>query len=618
MGVLILVISCGLLFLYYSKDIILYSLRNREDYVESSKLFRVAEDSYRSGYLENSAVSYYNYLNTNPSKVNKILTYKRLFEINVLRGDFAAAFDILDQHEKLSPNDLSVGINRLKLLLREENFPAAKIFIDANYNRLKKSPEFIDLVGTYYMMQENYERALKELEKIPARKRDYSFTKKIVHCYVKQNQLSKALSCLHKKEPTVRTFDDKAKTEEFFLLKNIVLLLKGDQNDISDDLRVSLLDPQMRVFGAKLQILSCMLQERNAKLAELLDDKEIKEIYKKDPVFLARIGNYYAYSKNYEKARVFYEMIPECRDYTEQELLALTDIYYCCGMFEQAEETLSKLNRRFGYKKNAYFKNGALLSQKQGKFAEAVHKLKQGSELYSRDSENFDSDFYFRLAHLHGENGFPEAALEYLEEGKNLQKKYTGTYDKTFDVLKIKYAGENLSHDGAEQELLEMRERPDADLTAYFRLIRFYLESSRQFDAQRELGTVKSMPMSKNQRSVYDIYCLFLAMQQKNQAVYQDVRRKILDNETTSALYVSLIHLLDGNYKECIDTLVEWEGTLADSDKNDLCQAYYLCAVANYLRGNISEAYQALYKLPPKYPNAGYLKGLLQSSSDAQ
>lgn len=618
MGVLILVISCGLLFLYYSKDIILYSLRNREDYVESSKLFRVAEDSYRSGYLENSAVSYYNYLNTNPSKVNKILTYKRLFEINVLRGDFAAAFDILDQHEKLSPNDLFVGINRLKLLLREENFPAAKIFIDANYNRLKKSPEFIDLVGTYYMMQENYERALKELEKIPARKRDYSFTKKIVHCYVKQNQLSKALSCLHKKEPTVRTFDDKAKTEEFFLLKNIVLLLKGDQNDISDDLRVSLLDPQTRVFGAKLQILSCMLQERNAKLAELLDDKEIREIYKKDPVFLARIGNYYAYSKNYEKARVFYEMIPECRDYNEQELLALTDIYYCCGMFEQAEETLSKLNRRFGYKKNAYFKNGALLSQKQGKFAEAVHKLKQGSELYSRDSENFDSDFYFRLAHLHGENGFPEAALEYLEEGKNLQKKYTGTYDKTFDVLKIKYAGENLSHDGAEQELLEMRERSDADLTAYFRLIRFYLESSRQFDAQRELETVKSMPMSKNQRSVYDIYCLFLAMQQKNQAVYQDVRRKILDNETTSALYVSLIHLLDGNYKECIDMLVEWEGTLADSDKNDLYQAYYLCAVANYLRGNISEAYQALYKLPPKYPNAGYLKGLLQSSSDAQ
>lgn len=618
MGVLILVISCGLLFLYYSKDIILYSLRNREDSVESNKLFKVAEESYRSGYLENSAASYYNYLNTNPSKVNKILTYKRLFEINVLRGDFAAAFDILDQQEKLSPNDLSVSINRLKLLLREENFPAAKDFINANYNRLKKSPEFIDLVGTYYMMQENYEQALKELERIPAGKRDYSFTKKIVHCYVKQNQLSKALSCLHKKEPIVRTFDDKAKTEEFFLLKNIVLLLKGDQNDISDELRVSLLDPQMRGFGAKLQIISCMLQERNAKLTELLDDKEIREIYRKDPVFLSKIGNYYAYSKDYEKARVFYEMIPECRDYTEQELLALTDIYYCCGMFSQAEDTLSKLNRRFGYKANAYFKNGSLLSQKQGKFAEAVHKLKQGSELYSDSATDFDSDFYFRLAHLHGENGFPEAALKYLEEGKNLQKKYTGTYDKTFDVLKIKYAGENLSHDGAEQELLEMRERPDADLTAYFRLIRFYLESRRQFDAQRELETVKSMPMSKDQRSVYDIYCLFLAMQQKNQAVYLDVRKKILGNERTPALYVSLIHLLDGNYRECIDTLVEWEGTLADSDKDDLYQVYYLCAVANYLRNNISEAYQAIYKLPPEYPNVDYLKGLLQSSSSGE
>ncbi|MBQ2124324.1 MAG: hypothetical protein II196_00850, partial [Spirochaetales bacterium] len=450
LGVLILAISVGLLVLYYSKDILLYSLRNHEDSIESSKLFKVAEDSYRNGYLENSAVSYYNYLNTNPSKTNKILTYKRLFEINVLRSDIPAAFEILNQLEELSPNDLSVSINRLKLLLREENFTAAKIFIDANYGHLKRSPEFIDLTATYYMMQENFERALKELERIPVRKRDYSFTKKIVHCYVKQNQLSKALSCLHKKEPLVRTFDDKSKTEEFFLLKNIVLLLKGDQNDISDDLRVSLLDPKMRVFGAKLQILSCMFQERNAKLAELLEDKEIRELYKTDPVFLSRIGNYYAYSKDYEKARIFYEMIPDCRDYTEQELLALIDIYYCAGLFSQAEEALGNLNRRFAYKKPVYFKNGSLLSKKQGKFAEAVHKLKQGSELYSRDAEKFDSDFYFRLAHLHGENGFADAALEYLEEGKNLQKSFTGTYDKTFDILKIKYAGANLSHDGAE------------------------------------------------------------------------------------------------------------------------------------------------------------------------
>ena len=458
LGVLILAISVGLLVLYYSKDILLYSLRNHEDSIESSKLFKVAEDSYRNGYLENSAVSYYNYLNTNPSKTNKILTYKRLFEINVLRSDIPAAFEILNQLEELSPNDLSVSINRLKLLLREENFTAAKIFIDANYGHLKRSPEFIDLTATYYMMQENFERALKELERIPVRKRDYSFTKKIVHCYVKQNQLSKALSCLHKKEPLVRTFDDKSKTEEFFLLKNIVLLLKGDQNDISDDLRVSLLDPKMRVFGAKLQILSCMFQERNAKLAELLEDKEIRELYKTDPVFLSRIGNYYAYSKDYEKARIFYEMIPDCRDYTEQELLALIDIYYCGGLFSQAEEALGNLNRRFAYKKPVYFKNSALMSQKQGKFAEAVHKLKQGSELYSKDAETFDSDFYFRLAHLHGENDFADAALKYLEEGKNLQKSFTGTYDKTFDILKIKYAGANLSHDGAEQELLEMRE----------------------------------------------------------------------------------------------------------------------------------------------------------------
>ncbi|MBQ2294792.1 MAG: hypothetical protein II258_05350, partial [Spirochaetales bacterium] len=203
-------------------------------------------------------------------------------------------------------------------------------------------------------------------------------------------------------------------------------------------------------------------------------------------------------------------------------------------------------------------------------------------------------------------------------EGKNLQKSFTGTYDKTFDILKIKYAGANLSHDGAEQELLEMRERTDADLTTYFRLVRFYLESHRQFDAQRELDTVKSMPMSKEQRSVYDIYCLFLAMQQKNQTSYQDVRTRILENEKVSPLYIALIHLLDANYKVCLDTLVEWEGTLADSEKEELHQVYYLCAVANYLNNNISLSYQALHKLPANYPNVGYLKGLIQTSGNEE
>jgi hypothetical protein len=142
------------------------------------------------------------------------------------------------------------------------------------------------------------------------------------------------------------------------------------------------------------------------------------------------------------------------------------------------------------------------------------------------------------------------------------------------------------------------------------------LESRRQFDAQRELDTVKSMPMSKQQRSVYDIYCLFLAMYQKNQTSYQEVREKILDNEKSSPLYIALIHLLDGNYKICLDTLVEWEGTLAETEKDELNQIYYLCAVSNYLRNNVSEAYRALHKLPPEYPNAGYLKGLLQTSSN--
>lgn len=597
---------------YYSKNIFLYSLRNHEKVTESSKLLKLAEEAYKEGYLENSATAYYNYLKTAPSKVNQILTYKRLFEINVLKGDIPRALSVLKDQEQLTPNDPFISINRLKLFLRTENLTEAKAEITKSRNKLKKSPEFMDLTATYYMKKEDYETALKELLKIPQRKRGYFINKKVVHCYIKINQISRALAYLHKMEPLVRTFDNKAAKGEFFLLKSAAKLLKGESEKITEDLRPSLLEPDLRPIGYKLILFSYILQDREAELTDFLSNKEVFTICENNPKLLASIGNYYVYRKKYSSAQFYYETIYEKRDYTKQELLALSDIYYHLQDFKNAEKTLRKLNSRYSYISKDYFKNLALLRLKQDDFSGAVHYLTQGSKEYEEES-----DFYLRLAYINGENGFQNAAITHLKEGMRISKLLqNGTYDQTFDLLKLKYSGNGSSKDLTELELLVMRNHSEASVLTYFRLIRFYLANNRLFDAKRELQTAENLPLSKEQKREYYGYRFIYALQNGNLEEYNEIKKILEKEKEADPLYLAIIQLIDGNYDIALDSLLNLERKIEETDKSKLERILYLKSVIHYYKKDYPASYQSLYSLfslNPHHKKASYLQNILNS-----
>ncbi|HPO49378.1 MAG TPA: hypothetical protein PLO89_03545 [Spirochaetota bacterium] len=56
--------------------------------INDENLLKLAEKSYNDGYLENSAIYYRDYLETNPKKLSKIKVYEKMFEIGVVRNNF--------------------------------------------------------------------------------------------------------------------------------------------------------------------------------------------------------------------------------------------------------------------------------------------------------------------------------------------------------------------------------------------------------------------------------------------------------------------------------------------------------------------------------------------------
>lgn len=68
--------------LFYSKDIITYSLAKTNSQNPIS-ILKKADEAFKKGYLENSALEYQNYLNTNPDKAQKMLSYRKIFAIHI-------------------------------------------------------------------------------------------------------------------------------------------------------------------------------------------------------------------------------------------------------------------------------------------------------------------------------------------------------------------------------------------------------------------------------------------------------------------------------------------------------------------------------------------------------
>lgn len=604
-SIVVILIAMPLLVLYYSKDILIYSF-SKERESSDNQILKLAEDAFRKGFLENSAIHYQSYLTNNPSKQNKITAYKRLFEINVLSGNYDAALINLKEMELLDTRDYSVFINRIKLLLRTDRMSGAKFEIDANYGKLKKSPEFLELTAVYHLKTANYETALSELLKIPPRRRSFSINMKIVHSYIKQNQISRAIAYLSKIEPRVRTFDDKNQKGEFILVKSLSHMIKGDYAYMTNNLKSGILTGSNRNMGYRLQIYAFIMQDNLNELTSLLKNHEIQSM--KDPDLYSLIGNYYFYKGDYENALLYYEKMNDIREYTESELLSLTDIYYYAKKYEEAEKKLKYLNSEFGFNTPSYFKNMSKVKLSSGDFPSAYGYLKEGSQKYKDDL-----DFYIRLALINYEQEFSDNALYYINEGDRVSKLLFKETDKRFDILRLKLT-DNSKLSFTELELLEMRNRPDADLKAYFRLIEFYVSNNRFFDAKRELDTVANLPRTAEQNNIFNIYKLIYAVNSNSYTEYAAVRESIISNDKIPVLYRILCLYLDGEYSKGISLSISYENSLSDKNKAEKIKMYYLRALLyyysrDYVSCNI--VLMQLFDIDPFNRKALYLKGLL-------
>lgn len=607
-AVVVFALAAAALVVYYSKDIILYSL-GRNDKSKKGIMLKMAEDAYRDGYLENSAVYYQNYLKTNPSKANTIIVNKKLFEINVLKGDLYNALITLKNIELLDPSDSSVYINRVKILIRQNELKGARFEINRIYKKLKKSPEFIELSGVVFMRNGDFEKAVKEFEKIPYRKRGYSINKKVAECYMKLNQISNSISYLNKMEPSVRAFDDKQKKGEYLLLRGIAGILKGDYDAVSQDLRPGILDAKLRSVGYRILIYSYIIQDRYEALNEFFDNPEVAS--DNSPELLIIVGNYYYYRKDYSKAAYFYEKVGEIRKFMKHELLALTDIYYRVGDYKSAEAALKKANLEYGFVSPLYFKNMSKLRLLQNDFQQGIFYLKQGVLDF-----NEDEDFYLRLGMINIDAGFKETALEYINEGVRISKLLNnGEYNPDFDVLRIKLT-ETKDKDLTEFDLLDMRSSSDADISTYFRLIEFYLVNNRLFDAKRELDTVERLPLTIEQKRVFIGYKFIYSIADGDYQGYLAIRKQIVDDDSYDLFYKGVCYFLDGDYDAAGDILMMLDVDENWGDRNKLVIINYVKALVFYYKEDYAVAHQALdrlFEIEPYHRKGNYLKGLMSA-----
>ena len=121
---LLLTIFVTSLFLVYSVIIDIPFSKRLTKKINNEKILKLAEKMYDDGYLENSALQYRNYLETNPKKISKIKVYERVFEINIIRKQYNEALKYLSLWEEIDSKNPLIYILRIKLLFRLDAYQA--------------------------------------------------------------------------------------------------------------------------------------------------------------------------------------------------------------------------------------------------------------------------------------------------------------------------------------------------------------------------------------------------------------------------------------------------------------------------------------------------------------
>jgi len=596
-GVLLIVFIISIfLFIKLIKELPIKSFKEKED---ENFLLKMAEESYKNGFLENSATYYQNYLKTNPSIKDKIVTYKRLFEIKILSNEIVEALYYLDKWEELKPDDPLIHISRLKILLRENRFIEAKRVIDKNYNKLKKSTEFKELTAIYFIKLEKYEYGLKELLKIPFDKREIPHHNKIVNCYLKLNQITNALAYINKIEPKLRNLENKDYLMEFAMLKAITLMLKGDFDSANIELKPVILYKKFKEASLKLSVYCNIFTDTLKEVEETLEEE--KEALYKDPKFLRILGDYFYFKNKYEKAIEVYERIIELKDLDISEKLTLADIYFNANRYEDAIKVIEKIYNENKFESPNLYKNLSICYNKLNNSENEFFYLKEGANKYKDDI-----DFNMRIAKYYFDRKDYNEVISYIN---NINKN-----DKRLENLKI--LSLYLSKDKlTEKELLIIREKEKETPEYYFKLIEFYLKNKKYSDAKREIDTINTLILSPEQKNILNMYSMIWALGINNEIEYNKAKDQFL-NSTSSDIVSNinkiLIYIRDNELNKANDLLSGID--ISNIDRFYQEKIYFLKAVILYYNRDFIMAYKFLQKsleINPYNKKALFLKNVI-------
>jgi predicted Zn-dependent protease len=574
-------------------------------------VIKMAEDEYKRGYLENSALHYQNYLNDSEeskTRVDQILAFKRLTEIAVLRGQLQAALGYLEQWKELDPGNAQVVIYQLKIYYRREQFTRARALINQSGKQFRKVPEYIEAQSLYYLFMEQYDRALKILTTIPFKKREYSVHRKIIQCYIYLDQLTSCQVYIARIEPKIRSFGDRELRYELDLLKNMAYMLQGEYESVTGDLeRMKFLSGNQAALMQILALKSRIIIDDEQGLKEFQPGSP--EFDKLNPDYWLLLADYYLFRNRYENALDCFQSISTVRSLSSEELMTVADLHMKLGNYQQAATASELIMKEYNYRSPLIYKNLSAIHSGMGDYASELFYLKEGLVQHPADT-----DFNIRLAAAYSRNGEPRKALEWIRQARNGADRESPTYDRRLDLLYVLLLEESDNPVG-EQELLDLREKGVPDPDYYFKLIDHYLKHNRTSDAGREIATVRKLPLTPGQDEILSCYRLLHAAQEGNTLEYNRLRSAIATSSNPDPYLTmnrAILLIEEGNFDAAHEILSSYQAPLLEPKL--VAKAHYLRSIAYLYQGRLQMARKLVSRslqIDPVSKKAHYLQNII-------
>jgi len=574
-------------------------------------LFELAEDDYRKGYLENSAINYMRYLSQDIKKTEKVLAYKRLFEIAVLQKQYELALGYLNELENIDKKILEVYIYRIKLLLRRNQLEQAKEEINKNKSRLKSSAELKELIGLFYFKSGNYEDCLKELNRIKSNKRDFNIHKKIMISLFKLNKLDELYKYIEKNEKRLNLVLTNKQKSELFLLKALTKLSKYDFNGTTELLkRVKEFNENYENIANKLIIFCNMYEDQPDDVYDIIINNE--EYILSDVTVIKMLAEYFIIKNNYERSISLFEKLEEKRDLSREEQTTITDLYYLKNDYENNIKSMEKLYYNYKYNTPDIYKNLSLAYGRINNTDKELFFLKEGVSQYPDDLE-----FYIRLAKIYIDNNQPDNALNFINQGKIIYAKSKDKYEYYNKKLEILSFTANQAKKGkmSEMELLELREKNEKNPESYFKTIEFYINNHQYKNAKREIDTVSNIILDDKQKEILSNYKIMYGLGVSDAAVFEKEKNFLLslsEPAVKTQLNMAIIFLFEDNYDLTLEYLDKIPNKLISEELS--AKIFYLKALCYYYKQDYPLALKIIKNAEEKNlitNKNSYLKGLV-------